>query len=305
MTFETTAAGNKNGSTRPKGTNCLSLHDRTSLPVFFVGQYTGKCGRLQYGIFNKNRRAAGGGLHVSAMTNKNADAGLGVLRAKWRRTFQPRFRMRRRRGGVCKAASAVPQAHSFLSCQKLQCSAPFSLRGKEKAAGGKKKTAKGELRRNKLHIPHPVRRLRRTGVVRSVVPPFPTRIAALDSRGSPVPFANPLKRPGRGLRPPSLDFPRSLIRTEIIFGFTKRGTDAYLPDRRGRRNTLRLFRMPFAWKIVTRDTQSSPCRKNGLSTFIRQIFNGRKQNDLHSVSCAWKTRFYGRPKGVPCGTYHR
>ena len=35
--------------------------------------------------------------------------------------------------------------------------------------------------------------------------------------------------------------------------------------------------MPFAWKIVTRDTQSSPCRKNGLSTFIRQIFNGRKK----------------------------
>ena len=110
MTFETTAAGNKNGSTRPKGTNCLSLHDRTSLPVFFVGQYTGKCGRLQYGIFNKNQRAAGGGLHVSAMTNKNADAGLGVLRAKWRRTFQPRFRMRRRRGVIRRAVTAAPRA---------------------------------------------------------------------------------------------------------------------------------------------------------------------------------------------------
>ena len=110
MTFETTAAGNKNGSTRPKGRNCLSLHDRTSLPVFFVGQYTGKCGRLQYGIFNKNRRAAGGGLHVSAMTNKNADAGLGVLRAKWRRTFQPRFRMRRRRGVIRRAVTAAPRA---------------------------------------------------------------------------------------------------------------------------------------------------------------------------------------------------
>ena len=59
----------------------------------------------------------------------------------------------------------------------------------------KRKPAKGDLRRNKLHIPHPVRRLRRTGVVRSVVPPFPTRIASLDSRGSPVPFAIPLKRP--------------------------------------------------------------------------------------------------------------
>ena len=190
-----------------------------------------------------------------------------------------------------KSIGMPPAIHSFLSWQKWQYSAPFSLRGKEKAAGGKKKTAKGELRRNKLHIPHPARRLRRTGLVRSVVPPFPTRIASLDSRGSPLPFAIPLKRPRRGLRPPSLDCPRSLIRTEIIFGFTKRGTDAYLPDRRGSRNTLRLFRMPFAWKIVTRDTLSSPCRKNGLSTFIRQIFNRREQNDSHCVSCAWETRF--------------
>ena len=76
--------------------------------------------------------------------------------------------------------------------------------------------AKGELRRNKLHIPHPVRRLRRTGVVRSVVPPFPTRIASLDSRGSLAPFAIPLKRPRRGLRPPSLDFPRGLVCTGVI-----------------------------------------------------------------------------------------
>ena len=118
MTFETTAAGTKNGSTRPKGTNCLSLHDRTSLTVFFVGQYTGKCGRLQYGIFNKNQRCAGGGLHVSTMTNKNADAGLGVLRAKWRRTFQPRFRMRRRRGVIRRAVTAAPRAISFPSCGK-------------------------------------------------------------------------------------------------------------------------------------------------------------------------------------------
>ncbi len=165
-----------------------------------------------------------------------------------------------------KSIGMPPAIHSFLSWQKWQYSAPFSLRGKEKAAGGKKKTAKGDLRRNKLLIPHPVRRLRRTGVVRSVVPPFPTRTASLGSCGSPRPLCNP----------PSLDFPRSLIRTEIIFGFTKRGTDAFLLNWRGSRNTLRLFRMPFAWKIVTRDTQSSPCRKNGLSTFIRQIFNGRK-----------------------------
>ena len=119
---------------------------------------------------------------------------------------------------------------------------------KKKPLAVKRKPAKGDLRRNKLHIPHPVRRLRRTGVVRSVVPPFPTRIAALDSRGSPVPFAIPLKRPRRGLRPPSLDFPRSLVCAEIIFGFIKRDADAYWTDRRCSRNTLRLFRMYLARK---------------------------------------------------------
>ena len=106
------------------------------------------------------------------------------------------------------------------------------------------------MRRNKLHIPHPVRRLRRTGVVRSVVPPFPTRIASLDSRGSLAPFANPLKRPRRGLRLPFLDFPRSLVCAEMHFGLTKRAKDASLIDRRGYRNTLRLFRMHLAWKYV-------------------------------------------------------
>ena len=243
MTFETTAAGNKNGSTRPKGTNCLSLHDRTSLPVFFVGQYTGKCGRLQYGIFNKNRREAGGGLHVSTMTNKNADAGLGVLRAKWRRTFQPRFRMRRRRGGVCKAASAVPQAHFFLSCQKLQCSAPFSLRGKEKAAGGKKKTAKGELRSEQT--PHP-----------SSCPPLaadrrrPFRCSSFSHTNrfagfawEPCPLCKPLKTTKKGAAAPFLGSSPGLGLCGDRFRLAKRDADASLIDRRGYRNTLRLFQL--------------------------------------------------------------
>ena len=204
MTFETTAAGNKNGSTRPKGTNCLSLHDRTSLPVFFVGQYTGKCGRLQYGIFNKNQRAAGGGLHVSAMTNKNADAGLGVLRAKWRRTFQPRFRMRRRRGVIRRAVTAAPRAHSLLSFQKLQCSAPFSLRGKEKAAGGKKKTAKGDF---------------------------------------DFPLCKPLKTTKKGAVAPFLGSSPGLGLCGDRFRLAKRAANASLIDRRGYRNTLRLFQL--------------------------------------------------------------
>ena len=99
------------------------------------------------------------------------------------------------------------------------------------------------MRRNKLHIPHPVRRLRRTGVVRSVVPPFPTRIASLDSRGSPRPFAIPLKRPRRGLWPPSLDHPRGLVCAKIIFESTKRDADASFLNWRGSRNTLRLFQV--------------------------------------------------------------
>ena len=121
--------------------------------------------------------------------------------------------------------------------------------------------AKGELRRNKLHIPHPVRRKRRTGVVRSVVPPFPTRIAALDSRGSLAPLQTPLKRPRRGLRPPSLDFPRGLVCAEFVFRLSKRATDASLIDRRGSRNTLRLFRMYLAWKSVCARYATQPLQE--------------------------------------------
>ena len=44
-----------------------------------------------------------------------------------------------------KSIGMPPAIHSFLSWQKWQYSAPFSLRGKEKAAGGKKKTAKGDF----------------------------------------------------------------------------------------------------------------------------------------------------------------
>ena len=51
-----------------------------------------------------------------------------------------------------KGVGFAPAAHSFLSCQKTY-SAPFSLRGKEKAAGGKKKTAKGEFRFSPFAIP--------------------------------------------------------------------------------------------------------------------------------------------------------
>ena len=114
----------------------------------------------------------------------------------------------------------------------------------------KRKPAKGDLRRNKLHISHPVRRLRRTGVVRSVVPPFPTRIAALDSRGSPVPFANPLKTTKKVAAAPFLGCSPGVGLCGDRLRLAKREADASLIDRRGSRNTLRLFRMYLAWKSV-------------------------------------------------------
>ena len=112
------------------------------------------------------------------------------------------------------------------------------------------------------------------------------------------PLCNPLKTTKKGAAAPFLGFSPEFGLCGDRLRLAKRATDASLIDRRGSRNTLRLFRMPFAWKIVTRDTQSSPCRKNGLSTFIRQIFNGREQSDSHGVSCAWETQSDGRPKGV-------
>ena len=56
--------------------------------------------------------------------------------------------------GCC--PTAAPEAWDFSRPEDAgNVSAPSSLRGKEKAAGGKKKAPKGDLRRNKLHIPRP------------------------------------------------------------------------------------------------------------------------------------------------------
>mgnify|MGYP004564511657 CR=1 FL=1 len=128
----------------------------------------------------------------------------------------------------------------------------------------KRKPAKGDLRRNKLHIPHPVRRLRRTGVVRSVVPPLPTRIASLDSRGSPVPFANPLKTTKKGAAAPFLGLSPEFGLCGDRLGLTKRATGTDLANRRGHRNTLRLFRMCLVWKLIHARYVWPPLQKGRL-----------------------------------------
>ena len=130
----------------------------------------------------------------------------------------------------------------------------------------KRKPAKGDLRRNKLHIPHPVR---------SVVPPLPTRIASLDSRGSSVPFATPLKTTKKGAAaPPSLDFPRSSVCAEIISDL---------------QNAIQMR----IWQTGEVIEILCVCFDFHTSNIQRV-----QKSDLHGLSCAWETRFYGRPKGV-------
>ena len=105
----------------------------------------------------------------------------------------------------------------------------------------------------------------------------------------PCPFANPLKTTKKGAAAPFPGFSPEFGLCRDKFRFAKRATDASLIDRRGGRNTLRLFRMHPARQCLLR---------YGFSTSIRQIFNGREQNYLYDLSCARETRSYGRPKGV-------
>ena len=119
-------------------------------------------------------------------------------------------------------------------------SAPFSLRGKEKAAGGKKKTPKGDLRRNKLHIPR-FRAGREISSV-SLFLLFPRESLRWIRAGAP-PLQSPLKRPRRGLRPPSWIIPGGLVLCKANFKSTKNAMQMRIwINRRASRNTLRLDR---------------------------------------------------------------
>ena len=149
--------------------------------------------------------------------------------------------------GCC--PTAAPEAWDFsrAECAK-DVSAPFSLRGKDCRGGRlcpplavKRKRQRGicvGTNSTSLALPQAA------GLVRFVVPPFPARIASLDSRGSPF-FGIPLTRPRRGLMPPSWINPRGWFVQSAFQATKKHGADANWIDRRGSRNTLRLFRLPY------------------------------------------------------------
>ena len=54
---------------------------------------------------------------------------------------------------------------------------------------------------------------------------------------------------------------------------------------------------PFSSGAMWASTPTSLIRSKSPANFIRQIFNGRRQNDSHDESCAQETRFDGRPSG--------
>ena len=54
---------------------------------------------------------------------------------------------------------------------------------------------------------------------------------------------------------------------------------------------------PFSSGSMWVSTPTSLIRSKSPANFIRQIFNGRRQNDSHDESCAQETRFDGRPSG--------
>ena len=115
----------------------------------------------------------------------------------------------------------------------------------------------------------------------------------------------PLKTTKKGAAAPFLGFSPGLGSCGNCFRLSRRNTDTDLSDRRSGRNTLRLFRLRLERQFVCVRYARQSLLCSGLSTSIRQIFNGRKQNDSHGLSCDWETRSYGRPKGVLTTTTKR
>ena len=76
-----------------------------------------------------------------------------------------------------------------------------------------------------------------------------------------LPLCNPLKTTKKGAAAPFLGFSPEFGLCRDRFRFAKRGIDASLLSRRGSRNTLRLFRSCFAWKLVCARYAAQPLPK--------------------------------------------
>ena len=117
--------------------------------------------------------------------------------------------------------------------------ASFSCEKESAVDGRKKEWQRGELRRNKLHLPR-----FRAGREISSVPLFllfPHEPLRWVRAGALAPLQSPLKRPRRGCCP-FLNHFQSLVCAKTHFKSAKRDNNAKRTARRGSRNTLRCGR---------------------------------------------------------------
>ena len=140
-----------------------------------------------------------------------------------------------RRGDTLSAHGVCGERFNPRFLSRMRKKAPLTV---------ERKNGKGGVASEQTSHPSPPPQA--AGLVRFVVPPFPARIASLDSRGSPCPFAIPLKTTKKGVVTPFLDHSRGLVCAVAYFKSSKRDADAYTAVWRGSRNTLRLFRLPYA-----------------------------------------------------------
>ena len=146
----------------------------------------------------------------------------------------------------------------------------------------------------------------------------------------PCPLCNPLKTTKKGAAAPFLGSSPRLGLCGDRFRLAKRDTDAALTDRRGSRNTLRLFRSCFAWKLVCAryaaqplpkgrpiDFHTSNIQRAQIERFVLRIVRlgnpilrppeGRSLRDVSSVSGTQKQnafsarkRYFASPASLFC-----
>ena len=162
--------------------------------------------------------------------------------------------------------------------------------------------AKGALRRNKLHIPHPAA----SGRSR------PFRCSSFSHANRFAGFArepllwNPLKTTKKGVATPFLDHSQEFGLCKACFTSTKRDADAYQADRRDSRNTLRLFRFPYV-KYSTGANLTIRIMYRALrkpdSTVARRAFLDRRCYDnTHNVAKCFsaRQRYFASPAPLFC-----
>ena len=155
----------------------------------------------------------------------------------------------------------------FWLVRKDNVQPPFPLMSKEKVAGGEKKTSQGGVASEQT--PHP-----------SSCPPQaadwrrPFRCSSFSHTNrfagfawEPCPLTIPLKTTKKGAAAPFLGFSPEFGLCGDRLGLTKRATGTDLADRRGHRNTLRLFRMCLVWKLIHARYVWPPLQKGRLFDF--------------------------------------